>query len=204
MNHIFFHIFIFGDFPNFTMMHCESCLICSYWTRLTMRAVLNQGNFGWRNKILCWYVIFIMWVSTTSRLNIWWGGGIGSAMLRNCKLCVFTTDRKQLMIGRRLKDNNIYRVVNFEVFPTNSKHIILLRRMQNAQEMPTNCGTKVADAPDKCFWAGKLKCKSTEYLLWLHNAYQFKVLPHLLPFGRNLKGSIEASPTLWIGELVEI
>ena len=33
-------------------------------------------------------------------------------------------------------------------------------------------------------------------LLWLHNAYQFKVLLHLLPFGHNLKGEFW-DPKFW-------
>ena len=44
-------------------------------------------------------------------------------------------------------------------------------------------------------------------LLWPHNAYQFKDLLHLLPFGSNLKGEFWRTPNLgvWVvrGELVD-
>ena len=61
---------------------------------------------------------------------------------------------------------------------------------QKVQEKPTNCGTKAADVLDE-FLAGKhivnpLNILKDLQLRWLHNAYQFTVLLHLLPFGRNL------------------
>ena len=60
------------------------------------------------------------------------------------------------------------------------------------QEKPTNCGTKAGDVLatflPKNFNANLLNILVHMQLLRLHNAYNFKVLLNLLPFGRNLKG----------------
>ena len=61
--------------------------------------------------------------------------------------------------------------------------------------MPTNCGSKAAGVLASFFYPANFNANLLNMLmhmqpLWLHNANQFKVLLHLLPFHR-LKGSFE-------------
>ena len=83
------------------------------------------------------------------------------------------------------------------------------RQRRNAQraspiahrpEKPTNCGTKaayiLANSLPANFNANKVNILVHLQQLWLHSAYHFKVLLHLLPFGRNLKGEFEDTPNL--------
>ena len=76
--------------------------------------------------------------------------------------------------------------------------------ISNLKEELTNCGTKAADLLDHFlpanFNANPLNILAHLQQLWLHNAYQFKVLVHLSPFARNLEGQFWDSQFWGLGE----